>query len=183
MAIENKAYELKIVASKSNPKHTDLTKPLQSKEGGSEYFIVEVLALKKMIDGVMRRPQKRPFTMVIFNSPDQRVLYNDLLDAVADEANYTKGETGLTINTGVMGIVGKIVERKTGFVYKVLLPDGKPLKLSNGPHKGEDTTRSVVRVFVHEEEDEEVRIQREINRIPDEAIIKGNSNDDESDKG
>ena len=185
--METRAYEIKIVKSKKDPKH-DITKPLtatqtdKSRPAG-EYFLLELLAKKVMVNGVMTRPQKRRIPLTVFNSADQSVLFNDIQEALSDEKNYTKSEEGLSINPGVLGVCGLLISRSAGGVYKVIdNSTGKPLVIAAGPHKGEEATRSEIRFFCHEEEDPEVRFAQEYARIPKDAWITANANDDEQEQ-
>lgn len=182
--METRAYEIKVIKSKKDPKH-DITKPLtatqtdKSRPAG-EYFLLELLAKKTMVNGVMVRPQKRRIPLVVFNSSDQSVLFDDIREALSDPKNYTATEEGLSINPSEMGICGLLISRKTDRVYKVIdQSTGKPLIIAAGPHKGEEATRSEIRFFCHEEEDPDVRFAQEYARIPADAWIKANANDDE----
>lgn len=174
-------YEIKVVRSKSKsqkPDH-DLKTPYKSKDNATtngEYFIVELLAQKQLINGINVRRQRRPYTEVIFNSANTKLVFDDIQTAIAGKA-FKEEPSGLLISTSEMGYVGHIVEAPCGFVYTVMQGDGTPLKISAGPHAGENATRSVVRVFVSDEEDEEVVIAKAIARIPEDTIIKANAND------
>jgi hypothetical protein len=124
----------------------------------------------------MSRPQKRRIPLVIFDSSDQQTLFDDILESISKEENYKKGESGLAINAGSFTIIGKVLSRPAGGVYQVIGADGIPLKKGNTE---EIATRSEIRVFIHEEEDEEVRFAQELARIPATAWVKANANDDD----
>lgn len=185
--IPNRVYEIKIVPSKKLPKDK-LTEAHKSTKGDGNYFLVELLAKKIMIDGVMTRPQKRRIPLSVFDSSDQSIVFNDILEALQDPENYTEVKVGdkviaLAINPTVMGLRGKLISKPTpgGRVYRVLQADGTPLKIEQGPRAGEDATRSEIRFFCHEEEDPDVRYAQELARIPKEAWIEANANDDDQD--
>jgi hypothetical protein len=182
--METRAYEVKIVKGKRDPKH-DITKPhtatqTDKSRPAGEYFLLELLAKKVNIDGISSRPQKRRISLTIFNSPDQCVVFNDIQNALSDAKNYTVTESGLEIHPTEMGIRGVMVSRKTSGVYKVIdNSTGKPMIITSGPHKDEEATRSEIRFFCHEEEDPDVRFAQELARIPKDAWITANANDDE----
>ena len=91
--IENKAYEIKVVKSKTVKDHTDLTKPLTAKQTdpsrpAGKYFLLHLLARKIIINGVNTRPQTGVVQINLFNDSNHETKFNDLLDALSKEENF-----------------------------------------------------------------------------------------------
>lgn len=173
--IQNKGYEIRVIKSAKNAAHV-VTEPQIVKgdtTGKNKYYTLQLQAQKQMINGVMSRPQKRTIVYNVFNSSDQQILFNDIQDVLADEANYIKNADGaVTIRPEAMGIIGKMVDVPLDFVYDLMNKvNGKPEPFMitktnpDGSTEQVKATRNFLRFFLHEEEDLEVRTMQEIKKV------------------
>ena len=180
MELKNNSYEIKIVKS-SKIKSDDLTKPFTSTKAlpgqkPGQYYLCELLAQKRMVDGINKRPQKRRIPFTVFDSPDQTVLFNDIKEVLSNPANFKETtEKELEILPSAFGISGLLVTRPAGGVYTMTRADGSKIMKADGVTPA---TRSIVRFFCHEEDDIEARFAQELARIPADAWIEANANDD-----
>ncbi len=185
-------YEIRVIKSTKKDANgqiieSDVTQPNEiadDPEGkfakDRKFYHLQLLASK--IGG--RRPQKRVITYNVFNSNDQLVQFNDIADAIATK-NYIVAANGdLLIQPEAMTIGGAVFEEECGFIYKVMQLNPKTKKLEQmmsykrdgkGGYIKEGSTRNIVRVFVHEEENEDLRIAAETERART-YIIKANAN-------
>jgi hypothetical protein len=161
-----------IVTSKADPtKPNDIVddaKGLFPK--GRQFYHCQLLAPKEMFNGKFKRAQKRTITFNVFNSNDQVQLFNDISDEIAKgkDTGFEEASNGdIFLKQYVIG--GQYIEEEAGFTYKVMQTNGKPFmahpKDGKGGYRTEPATRSIIRLFVHEEENPNVRIATEIARV------------------
>ena len=185
-----KNYEIHVIKHKD---HEDTTQPIDiaDVEGFSknrQYYHINLLCQKEMMNGCMRRPQKASVSVTVFNSSDQRVLFQDIQDALGSENNYIEKANGdLLISPKVMSVGGRMMQHRLPFIYELLQKNPKtgvlePLRSMKSDGKGGyklvNATSQTIKFFVHEEEDEEVRKAIEIERARDRKVSATDEDDE-----
>jgi hypothetical protein len=177
-----KGYEARVISTKKDSKGATITidptiaQPVADDPAGHyakdrAYYHLQLLAPK--VNGM--RDQKGAITLNVFNSNDQIILFNDIADTIAlgEGVGYTKASNGdLIMTKSQLTIPGAVFEEKC-FKYKVMSRNSKGTleqmttwkKNDKGVPVASPATRSVVKVFVHAEEDPDVRIAIEIDRV------------------
>jgi hypothetical protein len=183
MKVEDiKGYEARVISTKKDAKGNTvqidptIAQPIADDPAGHYtkdrcYYHLQLLAPK--VNGM--RDQKGAITLNVFNSNDQIILFNDIADTIAlgEGVGYTKASNGdLIMNKSQLAIPGAVFEEKC-FKYKVMSRNSKGVleqmtawkKNDKGVPVATPATRSVIKVFVHAEEDPDVRIAIEMDRV------------------
>jgi hypothetical protein len=199
MNVENiKNYEVRVIKStKTDSKGVliphDPTQPQPIEDDKDGHFakdrcFYQLSLLAPKINGKRAQKGKIPFN--VFNSNDQIVLFNDIADTIAlgEGPGYTIASNGdLLINKSEL-VIGGCMKEEVCFKYKVMTrKNGKLEQLMSwkkdekGNLKLTPSTRSIVKVFVHEEEDEDVRIATEKDRVRPYKVSEAPANSNNGD--
>ena len=195
--VKNFVYEILLVKpADAEDSWSNNPEPSTSREWNgrsSQYWNVNLLSPK--VNG--NRPQKGKIQVTVFDTSDQEVRFNDILDAIRDNKNFTSDAKGnVYIKPGVLHLVGRVVgEKVPAFFGMRRNEDGiweytmtKKLKINF--ETGEETetndkmVRNTITYFVDEFEDPIVRSEREKSRYnrfrPDDLVPNEGSADNEA---
>jgi len=177
----NKDFIVKVLKSRTNPKHTDATKPQVAAKPGAngqpgEFFQVSLLLKNKTAK--VEEGKRKIFN--IWDSGQRALIFDSIREALTEPNNYTVESTGdIVLKDTAIYFCGELKSEKTPFKYT--MKDAKGNNLIN-PVTKKPVERKFVQIFVFDFEEEngtaEVLLAGEVDRAKRNIVIEDDNSDE-----
>jgi hypothetical protein len=131
-------FEIRILKNKDLKKgHTDARLPQESTKPDAagnkgKYYQVSILAAKITVNGFASRPQGKAIVFNVFDNGNRALLFQDIADALANDANCTLLSDGsILLEKTTISAPGNICREETGFAYYITNAAGEKILGAN----------------------------------------------------